>query len=1839
MAEVEKKVNDFLSILQDISANSQFDCNSTCHLLAGQAQYLDQFNAIKDHLSAPAEAVNKTTSFDGVDSTTSLSNLLVATAALGLAELSNHAFSDCVDQSRAKKVCAESLAALMPALYGNHLNRYDGSHKGDGELFLVFCSGKLTTVFSSMLQSKKFSQLNVLAQDPAFVSLFQTKIQSPGHILSALLSHQGGDTHSPEYSTNILYVNEYFKNAGKPYNISHEVTSKSDDPTHYTNLVHVWSDHAETVKIDGLENHVAALVGSVSHILAPQGCPDHPVEKLARTVCPEDHPNDHGIKTIGKMKQNENAAAAAYAKTLGQLFSSLWATFVPTFTTAVKAAAAKTEERTDTAEGAISNLTWTGRPAEKFITGNNGLQLFRSDKVQDMQKSRLKTQTFITGGGSILGGGGFGFGFCFAPGTQILGSDGRQVPIESITEGTTIVTSVDPLQHGSTSAENLRIPGPGKMLYGFNKEGTFFTSNHAFYVAPGLWRAIDPVAAREINPWLDVGRLQVGDRLLKAVENNYEEIEITSIESEPCKYDFLYNLHLREGLRSYHTNGYCVYMNYPEVTLSQVADILRGISKDRKHLLLRNYQELAPIFSKYEWQTVIDILDRQMNDRRYMKPAPFPVSATDVGMLPHRLSFLDLRRSWKISNSIYDFGKTITIHRGAFYIDGAQIPSRQVHFDTKRKMVVWRDGPIEGVCYFYRDFFHGSGQICEGSGAWISFALIPAQLGAHDDQGHHELVQARATKAVPLLSKRMKAMDVSVAPNIPESVAVGGIAAGVTQETAPKVGDAAPGVGDAVPEPDDEIPDVKPENVEVLQSWWMEYDTKEWTFPEKDTDEDKTPAPTGNSRDLFEIQLCVDSRSGSADMQYRIPLLDKLRDLAVEEAKSKHDMALADIPLLYEVHVITDATGRNGASIELLHADVVSSCADAFDDETGGPCLNDLTFEKIGCHDKLPFLFSRLDIFFNVDLTIGEGSIRMYNSELELTLGTRFALSAKTKDSIVIPPAPVQPVFRRMKVETGPSKMLVEKSVSFRTFSRVKDAQPTQPLNEQDLDVLRVNLKNSDIAAKAQILIYNTMKYHMDSETRELIIKEDAPKQGTLELDLPASLGTELTPSISEWIRTRYAPAYVGLQICSGVDKETRKKWQANYTEDDEKRIRYFWSGKGKDCLAACYEYTRLNELATREASLKLAPRLQIYLDNGGEKWAETYYKFVNSRSRKLSVVTATLAAAGQEDTELKKVCNLLQVLQPIPLRVENKDTPKIWSVKYCDHIFDHPLAKLAHLPYTGHGIEAGFDNEYEWLANAMKKFCEKLLSNDPGFDNDLCNNIRKDMQKIEGEMKLNQNASVQTRVDVICTQALGYNGLFAQAKSLFNAYKTANLGANTWSRAINIGKAACSTNNIQLGTVKGNISFGLVTLAMVGFQLYMLIKNWSDFKDPDKMGMIVCLVQGVAQSLTMFGSAWKVFRANSVPLRPARVAGMHALQRPIANIPLRARPQVRALVRQGVAGAVNDRAGLLGRRGAVAVDPATVQREIKMQRIYRVRGPPRAVPERSLVYSPWNRLLNGLFFVLSICLFVSIMWVLVTNFKDYGATTRNLMIAQVVFMAIGLIAEGILLHGAIEACSAAAAVCAWLGPIVVFVVIAIGIAILIWGERPKAPIEKWMDSKGIPDARKLPAVPNSKLSWKSSTSTAKAGDKVDLVVTGTAPAACNNISSITLNFLAGSADNCLFKTEMTDLFGLDGAAAGSNHWAAEWTSKESKDIEHNLHLISTAQGAATKEFALTWEIVTKHKNNQTMSFEANKTVKYTLSGTVAKAGSYTLAVKELWTNEKGELTDTVEADMNLTKT
>lgn len=97
-------------------------------------------------------------------------------------------------------------------------------------------------------------------------------------------------------------------------------------------------------------------------------------------------------------------------------------------------------------------------------------------------------------------------------------------------------------------------------------EKPFFTAGHIFHTTSGL-RAVEPSIAKSENPWLDVNALAPGHVLYRHRENGqgYELVEIKHISREHVEDVQVYGVHLREGHRSYHANGYLVAVNYPEV--------------------------------------------------------------------------------------------------------------------------------------------------------------------------------------------------------------------------------------------------------------------------------------------------------------------------------------------------------------------------------------------------------------------------------------------------------------------------------------------------------------------------------------------------------------------------------------------------------------------------------------------------------------------------------------------------------------------------------------------------------------------------------------------------------------------------------------------------------------------------------------------------------------------------------------------------------------------------------------------------------------------------------------------------------------------------------------------------------------------------------------------------------------------------------------------------------------------------------------------------------------------------------------------------------------------------
>lgn len=162
--------------------------------------------------------------------------------------------------------------------------------------------------------------------------------------------------------------------------------------------------------------------------------------------------------------------------------------------------------------------------------------------------------------------------------------------IENLRENDWLVTDGEKHEFGLVSDEKVATPVKSPLIHGFSKlrymsfgllsvldpnecplsdhGAPFFTAGHVFHTTTGR-RAVDPNLAMKENPWLDVGRLSVGHVLYRISpgSSKYEEVPIESIHSQRMpEVEYVYGVHLREGRRRYHANGFLVAVNYPEVS-------------------------------------------------------------------------------------------------------------------------------------------------------------------------------------------------------------------------------------------------------------------------------------------------------------------------------------------------------------------------------------------------------------------------------------------------------------------------------------------------------------------------------------------------------------------------------------------------------------------------------------------------------------------------------------------------------------------------------------------------------------------------------------------------------------------------------------------------------------------------------------------------------------------------------------------------------------------------------------------------------------------------------------------------------------------------------------------------------------------------------------------------------------------------------------------------------------------------------------------------------------------------------------------------------------------------
>ena len=161
------------------------------------------------------------------------------------------------------------------------------------------------------------------------------------------------------------------------------------------------------------------------------------------------------------------------------------------------------------------------------------------------------------------------------------------------------------LSHGGTistctNEDVANLMSEGETVYGFNEENAFFSAGHAFWTTEG-WKAIAPDIAREENPDLLVGTLQVGDIIFQIAQFSpllYEPKVIRSFTTKKLDVaTMMYGLHLI-GCKSYHANGYVVIMNYPVLTQKRFSEGIFKLNPEEKARLATALNTVVPELSK-----------------------------------------------------------------------------------------------------------------------------------------------------------------------------------------------------------------------------------------------------------------------------------------------------------------------------------------------------------------------------------------------------------------------------------------------------------------------------------------------------------------------------------------------------------------------------------------------------------------------------------------------------------------------------------------------------------------------------------------------------------------------------------------------------------------------------------------------------------------------------------------------------------------------------------------------------------------------------------------------------------------------------------------------------------------------------------------------------------------------------------------------------------------------------------------------------------------------------------------------------------------------------------------
>ena len=1315
----------------------------------------------------------------------------------------------------------------MPFLYGDYVNAH--------------------------LRTVNVPDLRTLRQNQLFVDAFNQKLLKPTFDHVAAIHDQS--LQGKPYTTSLIFVYEYFKH-GPGFNIATDMDSDAEDTTHWTSVVKATVD--VTLSTDfrtwvlqncSIEMPVALwirgsqtydhIVPSVGAVIALNGYPDAPDHELAPQIDDKILGDNRGWTVSGSIDQ---------FKTFGTDIWESWDGKLHEYQSAASSAVNQETPHYGVLPSPLQAGPYSTIPSQGVVskTYGDGATLF---VLQYLQRPDIGVFTGVPNNrtrnvyySNSRGGG------CFRPGTTVLVAKNTSAEIQDLREGQKVITRAGGhLQYGTCSDEIVAVPthceGRHALLFGFNEVAPFFSANHVFYTTTGL-RAIDPAGAKVDNPWLEVGPLQVGHHLLHTLNGSeYQRIPIKTITSGTADSDYIYGIHLREGLRSYHANGFLVHLNYPEITIKSMSNLLASFDSSQRLKLLANMRELGPLFKRFGADTILESLDKQIREpARYKSTNAVRKQAHRTRGVQHISRHLKLRDD-KGQVSYDSSLPFLDLYQGVLYVNGkycrhAELKGQRILWGRELTPSKWEHGYVS----LTDNFTHGHGAIT------YQKSFDAEKLSSHDMKKLRHFSAYLGPRQTPNSLHHEPNIDVEANPSL--SVV---FAPGPDHMNSIAAAPDAAAVNESTPQP------ATAPTYEPVDSFALKY------------------TPTKDAQAEHYGDMCTTYLDEIQTFTCKLPMIDKIRDAAYAKAQNGDDKAkFAGIPEWYSASISVDfKTNSPTYSFEMLYPDVLASCADAYDPKK--PTYENLKFTGLGSKFKdfsLPFIFQSMSMATNADGDLLVGNVIKYNPEKLGMEGVQCALSGSSM-------APSETLFTAAVVKDlagiepsmdihDPSWAHSSPASHLMALYEVDDRPPAEDHSgASKLSGLLPGTK--ELHQTAQDLIFRTMLYHMTTEERNFtgqnqpgISKSD---HDWTEQEIPPAMANT---SAKVWLQTKYIPAWISNRILE-ISDTVKKDWQYNFTDDDRKRLNYWWTGKGSNCMCKDTNYNNLNALAARLSTLHHSPGLQNYIDDGragdqvattagkvstttlsgGKRWAAALYNsWATTRLGELDI-SMDHVREGEVD-KLQQIGNVLQCLDPIPQKAPDEgwtNENKPYAIRLIDRLRDRRAKYNRTLQYTGVQDDPFIISEYQFLSDALEALWKKLLAGEKGYGDEVGKYLLNDAERIIRDMNIDRSLEPAQKAKRMVQLMHKMIQAYAQ---LMKAGGRARTWYRGW-RGKGVGSAALAAEEAiaeeKMPSWAKTKMFGYGAMMVVGVGMYIGLswtawRSWPVMSNTDRAQLVLGAVQ-----------------------------------------------------------------------------------------------------------------------------------------------------------------------------------------------------------------------------------------------------------------------------------------------------------------------------------------------------------------------------------------------------------